>query len=60
MDKAFDWYCEEMKSTEDHARYLYNLVSAPEPPKKPKGRGRAMSEDEDEKAKRTMQPVPLK
>eukprot|EP00903_Cladosiphon_okamuranus_P014647 g13582.t1 len=27
IQKAFAWYCKEMKSTEDHGRYLYTLIS---------------------------------
>ncbi|CAN0083822.1 unnamed protein product, partial [Ectocarpus sp. 8 AP-2014] len=27
VQKAFRWYCEEMKSTEDHGRYLYTLIA---------------------------------
>ena len=31
INKAYGWYAEEMKSTEDHSRYMYTLVAAPEP-----------------------------
>lgn len=27
IQKAFRWYCKEMKSTEDQGRYLYTLIS---------------------------------
>eukprot|EP00752_Nemacystus_decipiens_P011862 g10522.t1 len=27
IQKAFAWYCKEMKATEDHGRYLYALIS---------------------------------
>eukprot|EP00752_Nemacystus_decipiens_P016297 g14574.t1 len=33
INAAYDWYTEEMKSTEDHARYMYSLIAQPEPPK---------------------------
>ena len=26
IQKAFDWYCKAVESTEDHSRYLYTLV----------------------------------
>ena len=37
INKAYSWYAEEMKSTEDHSRYMYTLVATPEPaePQKP-------------------------
>eukprot|EP00904_Undaria_pinnatifida_P012172 jgi/Undpi1/8085/HiC_scaffold_24.g10557.m1 len=31
IQKAFDWYCKAVESTEDHSRYLYTLVSDPSP-----------------------------
>lgn len=27
MDRAFQWYREAMRSTEDNSRYLYNMLS---------------------------------
>ena len=27
IQKAFDWYCKAMESTEDNSRYLYTLIS---------------------------------
>ena len=34
INKAYSWYAEEMKSTEDHSRYMYTLVTEPEPDEK--------------------------
>ncbi|CAN0107280.1 unnamed protein product [Ectocarpus sp. 12 AP-2014] len=31
IQKAYEWYTDEMKSTEDHSRYMYSLIAQPEP-----------------------------
>lgn len=50
VNKAYEWYAAEMESTEDHARYMYSLVSNPEPPsKKKKADGTQQIEDNKDK-----------
>ncbi|CAM9351235.1 unnamed protein product [Ascophyllum nodosum] len=41
INKAYSWYAEEMKSTEDHSRYMYTLVAEPEPVGKPQKPGQS-------------------
>lgn len=48
IERAFDWYCEEMKSTEDNSRYLYTLVSTPKRAKRRRRRGSRSDDDDDE------------
>eukprot|EP00752_Nemacystus_decipiens_P016300 g14577.t1 len=49
MNKAFEWYTEEMAATEDNNRYMYSLVATPEPKKKNQRRGGDDTEDKDDK-----------
>lgn len=58
IDEAFQWYCEEMKSTEDNARYMYVLVALPKPLRR--RRSRRGSDDEEREARRAAQPTILK
>lgn len=43
IQKAFQWYCKEMKSTEDQGRYLYTLIS--DDSAEPSGTGRSNKGD---------------
>lgn len=47
INKAYEWYTEEMKLTEDHARYTFNLVAVPQPSKKGR-KSRAGSGDDSD------------
>ena len=35
IQKAFDWYCKVLESTEDHTRYLYTTVVSEDRRSKP-------------------------
>eukprot|EP00903_Cladosiphon_okamuranus_P005574 g5549.t1 len=49
MNKAFEWYIQEMAATEDNNRYMYSLVATPEPKKKKSNRGRGDEDGKDDK-----------
>lgn len=61
IDEAFQWYCEEMKSTEDNSRYMYVLIALPKPVRRRRSRRGYDSEgDEERETRRAGQPTILK
>lgn len=58
LGKAYNWYCEEMKLTEDHWRYEYNLTAMAEPVKKDR-RVMGGEPNEDDTTEKAMKPRPL-
>ncbi|CAM9298105.1 unnamed protein product, partial [Scytosiphon promiscuus] len=61
INKAFEWYIGEMRSTEDNARYMYKPVAAPPPKKKKKPGMRTPGMDDDENdEKETTASAPLR
>lgn len=62
INRAYEWYYEQMKLTEDNSRYMYRMVTTPEPPKEQKGSRRPQDYDsnEDEGGGNKIFPPPLR